>query len=117
MLLELMRAIVGEGDDDDDRRGKTGEGERLALRGVPVWAQDPVFTEIDRKVLEDMGISMLPVPDAVAMVDERTLLFVPFVDAVVLLPEILNGKDPALYVGSDIEEIVERLSERGYTER
>jgi hypothetical protein len=114
-LLELLHAFVAESNEADDD-GEEG-GCMALVSTLPMCAQDPAFTETDVRILADLGISVLPVPDAVELVDDRTLLFVPFVDAVVLLPEILNGKDPSVYVGSDIEEVVEKLSEEGYAER
>jgi flagellar biosynthesis protein FliQ len=96
--------------------GLSGHNENEASQ-LPIYAQDPAFTATDSQVLADLSISVVPVPDAITQVDERTLLFVPFVDVVVLLPEILKGKDPLIYIGSDITDIIEKISERGYAER
>jgi SRR1 protein len=114
VLLEIADALGplgGEGikGDNDEQVKRAGH--------LAMWAQDPAFTATDEVILEGLGIKVMAVPHAVKCIDSRTLLFVPFVDGVVLLPEILGGKDPAVYVGSDIEEVIEKMGEKDYAER
>jgi hypothetical protein len=84
---------------------------------VPTMAQDPAFTETDRLALETMHVQVLHAPEATDTIDENTFVFVPFVDAIVLLPEILAGKKMALYVGTDIQEIYDTMSNKSYSRR
>jgi hypothetical protein len=83
----------------------------------PTMAQDPAFTETDRLALKMMRVQVLDVPGGTDTIDENTFLFVPFVDAVVLLPKILAGKKMALYVGTDVQEIYDRLLDDSYSRR
>jgi hypothetical protein len=84
---------------------------------VPIYAQDPAFTSFDKALLSSLNITVLPGSEAINKSDGNTFLFVPFVDAVVLLPELLKDRDPIVYVGSDICEVVERMGLKGYAEQ
>jgi hypothetical protein len=88
-----------------------------AERKVLVYAQDPAFTSFDRALLSRLEISVSQGSGAVDRCDSNSLLFVPFVDAVVLLPQIIKDRDPAIYVGSDIAEVMDRMSMKGYAEQ
>jgi hypothetical protein len=114
VLLEIVTALGMRGDEgtQGDSDEQVESAEHFAM-----WAQDPAFTATDEAILEGLGIKVMAVPHAMERIDSRTLLFVPFVDGVVLFPEILGGKDPAVYVGSDIEEVVEKMGEKDYAER
>jgi hypothetical protein len=86
-------------------------------RKVPVYAQDPAFTSFDRALLSRLHVTVLHGSGAVDKCDSTAFLFVPFVDAVVLLPQILKDRDPVVYVGSDIAEVMDRMSMKGYAEQ
>jgi hypothetical protein len=121
VLLEIIDAlsIGGEEGLKGDEQGKEDENRRrAALKGkLSMWAQDPAFTPTDVVVLGDLGIEVVPIPQAVERIDSRSLVFVPFVDGVVLLPEILGNRDIGVYIGSDIEEVVDMMAGKGYAER
>lgn len=75
--------------------GRDGEVE------VQCVAQDPAFMELDEEVLEELGVKV--VRDSVEeYISETAFVFSPFVDWFFLLPVVLKGRSPALYVGNEI---------------
>jgi hypothetical protein len=117
MFLEVLSFLAPRHDTDDtaDSDGDDDDDDDVSNPvTVPAYAQDPCFTSFDAAVLAALGITVLPGSDALAKVDAATILFVPFVDAVVLVPQILKGADPGLYIGTDVAEILERVRDPLY---
>ena len=81
---------------------------------LQIFAQDPAFTPLDVDLLKEYDIEVLETPRAAEVIDQHTLVFAPFIDAAVLLPSILKNKNPAIYVGTDIREIQEKMSWPAY---
>lgn len=82
----------------------------LPTAHVPMYAQDPVFTLFDESLLLELDIVILPGYDAVGKCNDYTFLFVPFVEASAIFNHILPSRNPLLYIGSDVESIVDNFS-------
>lgn len=76
---------------------------------APMYAQDPVFTFFDKALLQEVDIIVLPGSEAVENCIDSTFLFVPFVGANAIFYNILPGRSPLLYIGSDIEDIMDKF--------
>jgi hypothetical protein len=76
---------------------------------VPCFAQDPAFTSNDVSVLEHFGITTVPIPQGSDMISPTTLVFSPYVDVTVLMPEILGGKSPIMYVGVGFDAFMDGI--------
>jgi hypothetical protein len=72
-------------------------------RLVKVYAQDPVFNDHDRALLESLNITVLEHPGAFDKVSPRTLLFCPGAERRHL--ELLLAHDPAIVFGGPLEDI------------
>ncbi|KAJ0416272.1 hypothetical protein BJY00DRAFT_236118 [Aspergillus carlsbadensis] len=72
-------------------------------RPVKVYAQDPVFNDHDRALLESLNITVLEHPGAFEKVSSRTLLFCPGAERRHL--ELLLAHDPAIVFGGPLEDI------------
>ncbi|KAL2852157.1 hypothetical protein BJX68DRAFT_234886 [Aspergillus pseudodeflectus] len=72
-------------------------------RLVKVYAQDPVFNDHDRDLLESLNITVLEHPGAFDKVSSRTLLFCPGAERRHL--ELLLAHDPAIVFGGPLEDI------------
>ncbi|KAF2834552.1 hypothetical protein M501DRAFT_522066 [Patellaria atrata CBS 101060] len=93
------------------------------LKKIRTIAQEPRYSPVDRTYLTSLGISVLEPPNATDIISPTTLVFVPFLEVNVLVPEVLKGKEAAAYVVNDLEEIggghdkferwFERKEERG----
>ncbi|KAL2812357.1 hypothetical protein BJX63DRAFT_246003 [Aspergillus granulosus] len=70
---------------------------------VKVYAQDPVFNEHDRALLESLDITVLEHPGAFEKVSPRTLLFCPGAERRHL--ELLLAHGPAIVFGGPLEDI------------
>ncbi|KAF2672678.1 hypothetical protein BT63DRAFT_133513 [Microthyrium microscopicum] len=79
---------------------------------ISLTAQDPVFTPFDVETLSRVGITVDA--NAIEHANANTVLFAPFVDAVVLMPQILKGRDMSVYIGTDVHEVMERMEMSGY---
>lgn len=77
---------------------------------VPMWLQEPIVNATDVKVLKDLRITVVPVPQAVPKIDRDTLLFAPFVEWSILFLQVLDGKDPQIYIGAELQSQIEALS-------
>jgi hypothetical protein len=81
-------------------------------RAIKCYAQEPRFTPTDILVLEHFGIVVLPELNGKEMVNERTLLYAPFLPWSLLLKDFLQSGTPAICVANDIRESVEMLQMR-----
>jgi len=79
--------------------GRSSEGEAGGGMGMKMVAQDPLFSELDQRVLGRFGVEVVEGSGAEGFVTERSFLYAPFLEQGVLLGEILKGRDPLLYVG------------------
>jgi hypothetical protein len=85
---------------------------------IPTVSQDPAFTAIDSAVLSSFNIATVDHPKGVDSILEHTFVYAPFVDVTVLMPLILQNKNPAVYVGVDFDEILDVINEpEDYAER
>lgn len=83
-------------------------------------AQEPEFTDLDRKFLSDMGVEMLggdehvsglgPAKDHLA---HDTFLFEPFMDVSRQMAREILAADPALYIGSSMRGLLAKEGEIG----
>jgi hypothetical protein len=62
-------------------------------------AQDPRFSETDRRVLGRFGVEVVERPGAGEFVTASCFLYAPFLEQAVLLGEVLRGRDPGIYLG------------------
>jgi len=85
----------------------------LGITG-PRYAWDPAFNDYDIAVLKEFNIEVRE--GALGKSTPQTFLMVPFVDAVVLVPEILWQSECGLYVGTNVEMIVDVCCEAGYSD-
>ncbi|TKA67875.1 hypothetical protein B0A49_07251 [Cryomyces minteri] len=76
---------------------------------IKIWAQDPCFTSLDTEFLESLGITVVQHPQAKQHITEKTFLYAPFVDWSITLDFALDETDPSLYIGTDIEQIMDTL--------
>jgi hypothetical protein len=79
--------------------------------GIKMVAQDPRFSDADRRVLGRFGVEVVERPSANAFVTTRCFLYAPFLEQAVLLGEVLRGADPGIYLGvgpAAMREWVER---------
>jgi SRR1 len=107
LFLSLVAVICQTGDSKPvDKRVSHMDDEKqlrqcLDALHLPCYAQDPAFTRTDEAILQDVNIEVLSGSKGADMISEHSLVFAPFVDVTVLMPEILQGKSPAVYVGVD----------------
>ncbi|KAF7167453.1 hypothetical protein CNMCM6106_003013 [Aspergillus hiratsukae] len=67
------------------------------------YAQDPVFNQLDRSLLNSLGIIVLDHPDGFAKVSNRSFLYCPGAERTHL--EQLLSSDPPLLFGGPLEGI------------
>lgn len=91
-----------------------GDREKGAAAVVPTAAQDPAFGPTDAAVLARFGVRCVGAPDAVREVGPDVLLFAPFMDVGVLIPHILRGARPGVYIGNNLVTILECLGQPDY---
>lgn len=73
------------------------------------YAQEPRFTPTDVEVLKHFDIVVLPELNGRNFVNEKTLLFAPFLPWSLLLNDFLQAGTPAICVTNDVAESVEML--------
>lgn len=79
-------------------------------------AQDSPFMSTDVAGLERFGVRAVGASDAVRRVGTDALLFMPPQEDVnVLIPQVLQGATPTIYVGTDVISILKVLSAPGYS--
>ncbi|KAL1991780.1 hypothetical protein VTN49DRAFT_5088 [Thermomyces lanuginosus] len=71
-------------------------------RSVEVYAQDPVFNELDVQLLSSLDIAVVSHPAGFEMVDNRTFLYAPGAERKHL--EMLLAADPPLVFGGPLED-------------
>ncbi|QDS69225.1 hypothetical protein FKW77_001122 [Venturia effusa] len=71
------------------------------------YAQEPRFTPTDVEVLKHFDIIVLPDLDGKKFVNEKTMLYAPFLPWSLLLKDFLQAGTPAICVSNDVEEVVE----------
>ncbi|TID13057.1 hypothetical protein E2P81_ATG09790 [Venturia nashicola] len=76
------------------------------------YAQEPRFTPTDVEVLKHFDIIVLPALNGKDFVNEKTLLYAPFLPWSLLLKDCLQAGTPAICVSNDIGEVVEMLQMR-----
>ncbi|KAF2092446.1 hypothetical protein NA57DRAFT_62453 [Rhizodiscina lignyota] len=76
---------------------------------IRMYAQDPLFDELEVIFLCKFGIEVYECPQANDFITPDTFLYTPYITWKPLLCSILPGKDPLLYIGHDMNILV-RLS-------
>ncbi|KAF2469374.1 uncharacterized protein BDR25DRAFT_189337, partial [Lindgomyces ingoldianus] len=70
---------------------------------INLYAQDPVFTTLDRAFLQNLSIAV-STSNIETFIKTSSWVFAPFVDWHLLLPVFLRDRDPVLYVGNEVLE-------------
>ncbi|RHZ50716.1 hypothetical protein CDV55_101457 [Aspergillus turcosus] len=70
---------------------------------ITAYAQDPVFNQLDRSLLDSLGITVLDHPEGFAKVSDRSFLYCPGAERTHL--EQLLSSDPPLLFGGPLEGI------------
>ncbi|KAF2184099.1 hypothetical protein K469DRAFT_580765 [Zopfia rhizophila CBS 207.26] len=68
---------------------------------MKLYAQEPAFNALDKTFLRTLNITTVA-NNAEKYVGKNSFVFAPFVDWPFLLPVVMKGKDPELYVGNEI---------------
>jgi hypothetical protein len=68
---------------------------------ITLYAQEPVFTTLDTAFLSTLSITVLST-SIESRITPTSFVFAPFVDWYILLPILLQGRDPELYIGNEI---------------
>ncbi|KAK2754380.1 hypothetical protein FQN54_007024 [Arachnomyces sp. PD_36] len=89
----LERALLGNG---------RASHPSLKDSGTITHAQDPVFNNLDKKLLSSLNIQVINDPAAFDLVDENTFLYCPGAERSHLVD--LLKRDPALFFGGPLEE-------------
>ncbi|KAL8647483.1 MAG: hypothetical protein Q9210_005534 [Variospora velana] len=79
------------------------------LGETAIYAQDPVFNDLDRGFLEDLGYTVVSDPAAFDLTTASTLLFAPHLEVEVYAKALGKAK-PRLCVGTVMEECLERVN-------
>ncbi|OCL08463.1 hypothetical protein AOQ84DRAFT_388818 [Glonium stellatum] len=87
------------------------EGETVSL-----FAQEPLFNDLDKSFLNALDVTILQggtsrvvAGDINTYITPRSFVYAPFLQWNVLLPYVLKGNDPALYIGNDISLTILQL--------
>ncbi|KAF4550480.1 Hypothetical protein D9617_17g047480 [Elsinoe fawcettii] len=73
-----------------------------AAREMAVVVKDPAFSTTDIKFLEGLGIEVIP-DGAEGEMDEQTLLFMPFLEAVIEATLVVQAARCPIYISSGLE--------------
>ena len=95
LLLELRNFFNG-------RKMKSGGGAKVA--DVKCSAQDPLYTEVDRKVLEKEGVAVVDDPEGFLKVDEKTAVVCVYPN-VPIRQIIADIARPAVIIWDRVEEL------------
>lgn len=80
-----------------------------------VYFQDPTYNDAEISFLQDkLGYTVLETPQAFDKITTETFVFAPYVPEHIVA-EALERAHPALYIGNNIDERVEKLRTRGPT--
>jgi SRR1 len=99
-VLDVLELVIGAG------RADTSQ-----TVNVPCFAQDPVFTKTDVATLEKLGITCVDSPEGETKITSKTLVFSPYVDVTILMPQILKGKAPGMYIGVGFDAFIEGIGD------
>ncbi|KAI9812316.1 MAG: hypothetical protein M1827_004765 [Pycnora praestabilis] len=70
-----------------------------------IYAQDPVFNDLDKELLGSLNITVIEDPQVFSRIDQSTFVYAPHCERSFLLPG-LAGKNPALMVGNDMAHMI-----------
>lgn len=99
MLLEMLEVLEKMKCNSMDNDGQEDHKIKLII-------QEPQFQELDRQVMKRFGAEVTDHPAANQFITETCFLYVPFMEKMVLLKEILPGKNPLVYLGwSSLAEV------------
>jgi hypothetical protein len=76
---------------------------------IKMYAQDPIFGPLETEMLAAFDVEIVADPAAWDLVSRSALLFAPFVHWDTVLRRGLATRDPLLYIGANLSEIVELL--------
>lgn len=86
---------------DPNRAVNTNTNTPLPL-SIPIYAQDPVFNDLDKTLLHSLGITVLTHPTAFTLPTRNTLLFCPGAERKHL--ELVLPSRPCLVFGGPLED-------------
>jgi hypothetical protein len=97
--------------EDTEMSNRQGEDRKEAKQGtIKLYAQDPQFGKLEKDILTSYGFTIVETPEIRHHITPTTFLFAPFVEWTVLIPQIIGARDPFLYIGSDMDVIIEVLT-------
>lgn len=87
--------------------------EALGGEMMQVYAEDPVFNALDEEVLGEVGVRVVRgrrasgQEGAARFIARDSFVFAPFMPSFMVLEEFLADRDPAVYVGNDVQATLE----------
>ena len=72
-----------------------------------IVAQDPVFEELDRLLLQSKGISIVESPAGFNEIVAETLVYAPHCETEVVAEHVLGGQWPGIIVCNDLQRYVD----------
>ena len=76
-----------------------------------MYAQDPTFSELDKRFLKHLGFTILEDPAAEDLVDGESILFVPHLEWITEEPYRKKANKCPLYITSRMEWVTEAAEE------
>lgn len=83
---------------------------------VALYAEDPVFNALDEEILQELGVTVVQgrrltdgsrQEGAAQYIERDSLVFAPFMPSFMVLEDFLADKDPAIYIGNDVQATLE----------
>jgi len=68
---------------------------------MKVYAQEPLFTDLDKEFLRGMGYEIRQ-DNAADFITDASFVYAPFLDWQILLPKFLKERDPLLFIGNEV---------------
>ncbi|EKG14742.1 hypothetical protein MPH_08017 [Macrophomina phaseolina MS6] len=83
---------------------------------VAVYAEDPVFNALDEEILGELGVTVVQgrrltdgsrQEGAAQFIERDSFVFAPFMPSFMVLEDFLADRDPAIYIGNDVQATLE----------
>ncbi|OJD34949.1 uncharacterized protein BKCO1_19000139 [Diplodia corticola] len=109
-FLDIVGMLNAGGGGGASGGGGDGDG------GVKMYAEDPVFNDLDVEVFEELGITVVQglrstdgsrQEGAAQFIEPDSFVFAPFMPSFMVLEDFLADRDPAIYVGNDVQATLE----------
>ncbi|KAI4242780.1 MAG: hypothetical protein L6R40_003844 [Gallowayella cf. fulva] len=85
-------------------------GRSTAGSSIEVYMQDPIFNTLDNQFLSSLGYTILTHPSAFSKITSSTFLLAPHLELEMYARALAGPEQPALCVGTDLMECMDRLS-------